>query len=72
MNHENVIEMKDYYFSVNNGECILHILMDYMDCNLSTVLKDQRKMKGPLPLPLRKILSFQLFKGLYYLSVILG
>ena len=69
MQHQNIIEMKDYFFSVHNNECMLHIVMDYMDSSLACVLKEQRKRREPIPVPIRKILAFQLFKGLYYLSV---
>lgn len=69
LDHPNVIEMKDYFFKVVEGECILHILMDYMDSSLYTMLKQQRKTKQPIPEKKRKIITFQLFKGLYYLSV---
>lgn len=69
LDHPNVIEMKDYFFKVSEGECILHILMDYMDSSLYTVLKQQRKAKHPIAEKKRKLIAFQLFKGLYYLSV---
>ena len=40
-----------------------------MDSSLASLLKDQRKLKKPLDIHLRKIYAFQLFKGLYYLEV---
>lgn len=69
LDHPNVIEMKDYFFTMNDGKCVLHILMDYMDTSLHNLLKHHRPSKLPLPLPHRKIIAFQLFKGLYYLAV---
>jgi kinase len=69
LDHPNIIEMKDYYFKIVEGECILHILMEYMDTSLSTLLKGQRKLKQPVSLIYRKLMAFQLFKGLCYLSV---
>ena len=41
--------------------------MEYMDTSLSTLLKEQRKLKKPLDIHIRKILAFQLFKAVYYL-----
>jgi len=43
--------------------------MEYMDTSLASLLKGQRKLKQPVPLHHRKLLTFQLFKGLYYLGV---
>jgi len=43
--------------------------MDFLPTNLSTMIKMQRKVKKPLDIKIRKILAFQLFKGLYYLEV---
>ena len=70
LDHPNIIEMKDYFFKLVDGECILHILMEYMDTSLAALLKGQRKLKMPVPIQHRKLLGFQLFKGLYYLGVL--
>ena len=44
-------------------------MMDYIPDTLHRVLRDNRKNKRPVdPIP-RKIIAFQLFKGLYYLQV---
>jgi serine/threonine protein kinase len=61
--------MKDYFFKVEEGECVLHIVMEYMDTSLYALIKGQRQLKQPVPLPFRKIMAFQLFKALYYLQV---
>lgn len=63
--------MKDYFFKLINGQCVLHILMEYMDTSLAALLRGQRKLRQPVPLCHRKLLAFQLFKGLYYLGVLI-
>jgi hypothetical protein len=45
--------------------------MDFLPTNLAGMIKMQRKVKKPFNPKIRKILSFQLFKGLYYLEVVL-
>jgi serine/threonine protein kinase len=43
--------------------------MDYIPSNLTVLIKEQRKIKKPFPPPVRKVLVFQLFKALYYMSL---
>lgn len=69
LDHPNIIEMKDYFFRVVEGECVLHIVMEYMDTSLHALIKGQRQLKQTVPIVCRKLMAFQMFKALYYLSV---
>ena len=69
LSHPNLIEMKDYYFTMKGDDCILHIVMEFMDTSLQTMIRQQRPKKTPIAPALRKIYAFQLMKGLYYMDV---
>ena len=43
--------------------------MDFLPTSLNLLIKDFRKDKAPIAPEVRKILIFQLFKGLYYMQV---
>jgi hypothetical protein len=43
--------------------------MEYMDNSLQSLIKEQRLLKIPFAPLTRKIIAFQLFKGLAYLEV---
>lgn len=43
--------------------------MDYYETSLQNIFKTNRKNKVVMSPEIRKILAFQLFKGLYYLKV---
>lgn len=69
LDHPNIVEMKDYFFKIVEGECILHIVMEYMDTSLYSLIRGQRQLRKEVPAIYRKLIAFQLFKALYYLSV---
>lgn len=70
LDHPNIVEMKDYFLKMVDGECTLFILMEYMDTSLHTLLKDCRRLKRTISQRKRKIFAFQLMKALAYLEVI--
>lgn len=43
--------------------------MDYVPNSLNLMIKERRKEKEPFPSHIRKVIIFQLFKGLYYMQV---
>lgn len=67
LDHPNIVEMKDYYIKMVEGECTLFILMQHMDTSLHNLMKDARKTKKSISPHHRKLLAFQLFKALAYL-----
>jgi glycogen synthase kinase 3 beta len=69
LDHPNIVEMKDYFMKMIDGQCILFIMMEHMDTSLHNLLKECRKNKRTISQPLRKILTFQLLKALAYLEV---
>jgi hypothetical protein len=44
--------------------------MDYVPSSLNLLIKEQRKLKKPFSPVVRKLLTFQMFKALYYLNVL--
>lgn len=69
MDHPNIIKMTTHFHTAANNKIFSHIVMEYMDTSLFSILKKQRELKRPIDLLRRKLITFQLFKGLYYLSV---
>jgi serine/threonine protein kinase len=72
LEHPNIVEMKDYFIKMMDGQCILFIMMEHMDTSLHGLLKDCRKNKRTINQRLRKIFAFQLLKALAYLEVCLS
>lgn len=70
LDHPNIVEMKDYFLKMVDGDCTLFILMEHMDTSLQTLLKDCRRLKRTISQRKRKIFAFQLMKALAYLEVI--
>jgi len=54
-----------------DGQCLLFIMMEYMDTSLYSLLREYRKEKKVIDSNIRKIMTFQLMKGLAYLEVYL-
>lgn len=71
LDHPNIVEMKDYFLKVIEGECKLFILMEHMDTSLHELLKNCRRNKRTIAQPQRKIFAFQLLKALAYLEVLI-
>jgi glycogen synthase kinase 3 beta len=67
LDHPNIVEMKDYFLKMIDGECTLFILMEYMNTSLHSLLKDYRKGKKAFSPQKRKLMAFQIIKGLAYL-----
>lgn len=67
LSHYSIVEMKDYCFKTEDRQTTLFILMERMDSSLAGMLRTHRKMKKPIDVRLRKLISFQLIKGLAYL-----
>lgn len=67
LDHPNIVEMKDYFIKMIDGECTLFILMEHMDTSLHNLLKEHRKTKKIIGQHHRKIFAFQLIKALAYL-----
>lgn len=67
LDHPNIVEMKDYFMKMVDGQCILFIMMEHMDTSLFNLFKECRKNKQTISQPLRKIFAFQLLKALAYL-----
>lgn len=69
LDHPNVVEMKDYFHKMGDGHCTLFILMEFMSTSLQNLIRDYRKVKKAFSLVQRKMIAFQLIKGLAYLEV---
>jgi glycogen synthase kinase 3 beta len=69
LDHPNIVEMKDYFMKMIEGECTLFILMEHMDTSLHNLLKECRRNKRTIGQRQRKIFAFQLVKALAYLEV---
>ncbi len=39
LEHPNIIDMKDYFFRIEEEQCILYIIMDFIDTSLQQLLK---------------------------------
>jgi kinase len=70
VNHPNIVELRHSFTSTANQETTLHLLMEKMDTNLGSILKESRKRKIALPVLTRKLIAFQMLKGLAYLEVL--
>lgn len=67
LDHPNIVEMKDYFMKMIDGQCTLFILMEFMTTSLQNLIRDYRKTKKAFSLIQRKLIAFQLIKGLAYL-----
>lgn len=67
--HPNIVELKHYFTSTAGEQTTLHLLMERMETSLAAVLKDHRKRRTIPAVRTRKLVGFQLLKGLAYLEV---
>lgn len=67
LDHPNIVEMKDYFMKMIDGQCTLFILMEFMSTSLQNLIRDYRKAKKAFSLVQRKLIAFQIIKGLAYL-----
>jgi len=45
------------------------MIMEFIPSSLNLMIKEQRKLKKPFPAAMRKVMTFQMFKALYYMNV---
>lgn len=67
LSHPTIVQLKHHFANTNGGETTLYLLMEKMETSLASLLKQHRKLKTVIPARMRKLIAFQMLKGLAYL-----
>lgn len=70
LNHINCIKVHNYFFTNDQGQQFLNLVMDYIPETLYRVLRYYKKKAMPFPDPLGKIYAYQMFRSLAYIHAL--
>ena len=67
LHHPNIVALKYYFYSTNNNETYLNLIMDYYPETVYSVIKTYARHRQSMPISFIRLYSYQLLRSLAYL-----